>query len=71
MIHELRFKSKMVHAYTRAGIAVWEAFHFLLAAAMHEGGNPRFGKFDPLNVTEVDGKWRHRQQVPAIWHKDS
>jgi hypothetical protein len=31
------------------------AFQFLLATAMHEGGNPRFGKFELLNVTEVDG----------------
>ena len=27
---------------------VQEAFQFLLATAMHEGGNPRFGKFDFL-----------------------
>jgi hypothetical protein len=27
-----------------------EAFQFLLAAAMHEGGNPRFGKFEFVNV---------------------
>ncbi len=24
---------------------------------MHEGGNPRFGKFELLSVTEVDGEW--------------
>jgi len=35
---------------------VKEAFQFLLATAMHEGGNPRFGKFERLNVVEVDGK---------------
>jgi len=27
---------------------VQEAFQFLLAIAMHEGRNPRFGKFDLL-----------------------
>ena len=27
---------------------VQEAFQFPLATAMHEGGNPRFGKFDFL-----------------------
>jgi len=26
---------------------------------MHEGGNPRFGKFERLNVVEVDGKWHY------------
>ena len=30
---------------------VQEAFQFLLATAMHEGGNPRFGKFELGNVT--------------------
>ena len=35
---------------------VQEAFQFLLATAMHEGGNPRLGKFELLNVAEVDGK---------------
>jgi hypothetical protein len=29
---------------------VQEAFQFLLAAAMHEGGNPRLGKFEFLNL---------------------
>ena len=24
---------------------------------MHEGGNPRFGKFEMLTVAEVDGRW--------------
>ena len=32
---------------------VQEAFQFLLATAMHEGGHPRFGKFELLNVVEV------------------
>ena len=36
---------------------VQEAFQFLLATAMHEGGNPRFGRFELLNVAEVDGRW--------------
>ena len=26
---------------------------------MHEGGNPRFGKFELLNVAEVDGRWHY------------
>jgi len=26
---------------------------------MHEGGNPRFGKFELLNVAEVDGWWHY------------
>jgi len=34
---------------------VKEAFQFLLATAMHEGGNPRFGKFELVNVAEADG----------------
>ena len=37
---------------------VQEPFHFLLATAMHEGGNPRLGKFELLNVAEGDGR-RH------------
>ena len=36
-------------------LEVQEAFQFLLATAMHEGGNPRFGKFELVNVAEVDG----------------
>jgi hypothetical protein len=48
---------------------VQDAFQPLLATAMHEGGNPRFGKFELLNVAEVDGRWHYTQQVPAIlWH---
>ena len=38
---------------------VQQAFQFLLATAMHEGGNPRFGKFEPVNVAEVDGRWHY------------
>ena len=38
---------------------VQEAFQFLLATAMHEGGNPRFSKFELLSVTEVDGRWHY------------
>jgi hypothetical protein len=34
---------------------VQEAFQFLLATAMHEGGNPRFGKFELVSVAEVEG----------------
>ena len=30
--------------------SVQEAFQFPLATAMHEGGNPRFGKFELLNL---------------------
>ena len=26
---------------------------------MHEGGNPRFGKSELLNVAEVDGQWHY------------
>jgi hypothetical protein len=26
---------------------------------MHEGGNPRFGKFELVNVAEVDGRWHY------------
>ena len=40
---------------------VQEAFQFLLATAMHEAG-----KFELLNVAEVDGRWRYTLQVPAI-----
>ena len=35
-----------------------DRFQFLLATAMHEGGNPRFGKFELLSVAEVDSR-RH------------
>jgi hypothetical protein len=35
---------------------VQEAFQCPLATAMHEGGNPRFGKFELLNVAEVEGQ---------------
>ena len=45
---------------------VQEAFQFLLATAMHEAG-----KFELLNVAEVDGWWHYRRQVPAIWHNHS
>ena len=38
---------------------VQEASQFLLAIAMHEGGNPRFGKFELLSVAEVDGRWHY------------
>ena len=38
---------------------VQEAFQFLPATAMHEGGNPRFGKFELLNVAEIDGRWHY------------
>jgi hypothetical protein len=38
---------------------VQEAFQFLLASVMHEGGSPRFGKFEPLGVAEVDGRWHY------------
>ncbi len=38
---------------------VQEAFQFLLATAMHEGGNPRFGKFELLSAVEVDGQCRY------------
>jgi len=31
---------------------VQEAFQFLLATAMHEGGNPRFGKFELVSVVD-------------------
>jgi len=30
---------------------------------MHEAG-----KFEPLNVAEIDGRWHYASQVPAIWH---
>ena len=33
---------------------VQEAFQFLLATAMHEAG-----KFELLNVVEVDGRWHY------------
>ena len=33
---------------------VQEAFQFLLATAMHEAG-----KFELLNVAEVDGRWHY------------
>jgi hypothetical protein len=33
---------------------VQEAFQFLLAIAMHEAG-----KFELVNVTEVDGRWHY------------
>ena len=36
---------------------IQEASQFLLATTMHEGGNPRFGKFELLNVAEGDGRW--------------
>jgi hypothetical protein len=26
---------------------------------MHGGGNPRFGKFELVNVAEVDGRWHY------------
>jgi len=26
---------------------------------VHEGGNPRFGKFEPVSVAEVDGRWHY------------
>jgi len=45
---------------------VQEAFQFLLATAMHEAG-----KFEVLNVAEVDGRWHYTQQVPAIWRSHS
>ena len=32
---------------------VQAALQFLLATTMHEGGNPRFGKFELLSVAEV------------------
>jgi hypothetical protein len=37
-----------------APIKVQEAFQFLLATTMHEGGNPRLGKFELVNVGEVE-----------------
>jgi len=45
---------------------VQEAFQFLLATAMHEAG-----KFELLNVVELDGRWHYTLQVPAIWHNYS
>jgi len=41
---------------------VQEAFQFLLATAMHEAG-----KFELLNVAEVDGRWHYTLQVSGIW----
>ena len=38
---------------------VQEVFQLLLATAVHEGGNPRFGKFELLNVAEVEGGWHY------------
>ena len=42
---------------------VQDAFQFLLATAMHEAG-----KFELLNVAEVDGRWHYASQVPVTWH---
>jgi len=42
------------------------AFQFLLVTAMHEAG-----KFELLNVAEVDDRWHYALQVPAIWHNYS
>jgi len=39
---------------------VHRAFQFLLATAMHEGGNPRFGKFELLTVVEI------RERMPIV-----
>ena len=38
---------------------VQEPFQFLLATTMHEGGNPRFGKFELLSMAEVEGRWHY------------
>ena len=38
---------------------VQEAFQFLLATAMHEGGNPRLGNSELVNVADVDGWWHY------------
>jgi len=46
---------------------VQEAFQFLLATAMHEGGNPRFGKFELVSVAEVDGRWHHTFKDSVHW----
>ena len=39
---------------------VQEAFQFLLATAMHEAG-----KFELLNVVEVNGQWHYTSSVAA------
>jgi len=39
---------------------VQEAFQFLLATAMHEAG-----KFELLNVAEIDGRWSTHSLVQA------
>ena len=40
---------------------MWEAFQFLLATAMHEAG-----KFELLNVAEVDGRWHYTLSGAAV-----
>lgn len=39
---------------------IQEAFQFLLATAMHEAG-----KFELLNVAEIDGRWSTHSLVQA------
>ena len=41
---------------------VQEAFQFLLATAVHEGGKPRFGKFDLLVHIAFNAPLRSRRE---------